>query len=76
MKSGQLGLLVTEEKSQDIAAERASNEMLYEAIAFADLIEDGAVDHPGLEQSRLVSQLLTEARRQIGIVYPADNFEA
>ena len=65
-----------EEKSQDIATEQASNEMLYEATTFADLIEAGAVDHPGLEQSRLVSQLLTEARRQIGIVYPADNFEA
>ena len=64
------------EKSQDIAAKQASNEMLYEATVFADLIEAGALDHPGLEQSRLVSELLTEARRQIGIVYPVDNFEA
>jgi len=46
--------------------------MLYEAAAFARLVEQRQVDHPGLEVSRITAALLTEIRRQTGVIFPAD----
>ncbi len=48
------------------------NTMLYEAQAFAQRVENGEVEHPALETSRITAQLLTEIRRQTGVVFPAD----
>ncbi|MGL5990254.1 MAG: Gfo/Idh/MocA family protein [Plesiomonas sp.] len=57
---------------QDLTREQAENTMLYEAQVFADLIERGDVNHAELARSRLISKVLTEARMQIGVTYPAD----
>ena len=46
--------------------------MHYEASAFADLVQNNQVEHSGLERARLVSEVLTEARKQVGVVFPAD----
>ena len=46
--------------------------MLYEAQVFADLVEKRQVEHPGLENSLIIARLLTEIRRQTGVVFPAD----
>ena len=48
------------------------NTMLYEAEAFAHLVESGEVDHPALAVSRITAKLQTEIRRQTGVVFPAD----
>ncbi|MFI8417215.1 Gfo/Idh/MocA family protein [Serratia sp. NPDC078593] len=57
---------------QDLSQIQHSNTMLYEAKAFASLIEKQQVEHPGLENSRIVASLLTEIRRQTGVIFPAD----
>jgi hypothetical protein len=44
--------------------------MLYEAEAFARLVETNDVAHPGLEVSRITAKLLSEIRRQTGVVFP------
>jgi hypothetical protein len=46
--------------------------MLYEAEEFAHLVENNQVVHPGLEVSRITARLLSEIRRQTGVVFPAD----
>ncbi len=61
-----------EDMAENISVPQAQNEMVYEAIHFAELIAAGDVEHEGLAKARLLSELVTEARRQIGIVYPAD----
>lgn len=45
--------------------------MLYEAEV-CDLVENNQVVHPGLEVSRITARLLSEIRRQTGVVFPAD----
>jgi predicted dehydrogenase len=62
-------------KAQDMTQPQHINTMLYEAETFAQLVEDQAVDHPGLEVSRITSKLATEIRRQTGVVFPADSAE-
>jgi len=49
------------------------NTMLYEADTFATLVSSQFYNHPGLEVSRITAQLLTEIRRQTGVIFPADN---
>ena len=46
--------------------------MLYEAETFAILVDNQFVAHPGLEVSRITAKVLTEIRRQTGVVFPAD----
>ena len=46
--------------------------MLYEAETFVRLVEQRQVDHPALEVSRITAALLTEIRRQTGVIFPAD----
>lgn len=48
------------------------NTMQYEASVFADLVENKQVDHPWLDRAKLVSEVLTEARKQMSVVFPAD----
>ncbi len=61
-----------EETAENISTFQRHNEMIYEAIHFADLIAADNVEHEGLAKAQLLSKLVTEARVQIGIVYPAD----
>ncbi|EMF7564136.1 Gfo/Idh/MocA family oxidoreductase [Serratia marcescens] len=57
---------------QDLNQTQHINTMLYEALAFAELVEQRQVEHPGLENSLIVARLLTDIRRQTGVVFPAD----
>lgn len=60
-------------KAQDLSQPQHINTMLYEAEQFARLVETGEVNHPGLAVSRTTAKLLTEIRRQTGVVFPADD---
>ncbi|OMQ23651.1 Gfo/Idh/MocA family protein [Serratia oryzae] len=57
---------------QDLTQPQHINTMLYEAEAFAELVEQRQIEHPGLERSLVVAGLLTEIRRQTGVIFPAD----
>ncbi|HCB1499599.1 TPA: Gfo/Idh/MocA family oxidoreductase [Klebsiella michiganensis] len=59
-------------KPQDLTQPQHINTMLYEAEEFAHLVETNEVAHPGLEVSRITAKLLSEIRRQTGVVFPAD----
>lgn len=59
-------------KPQDLSQPQHINTMLYEADAFARLVEGNTVEHAGLEYSLITAKLLTEIRRQTGVVFPAD----
>jgi len=59
-------------EKQALSQPQHINTMLYEAAAFARLVEQRQVDHPGLEVSRITAALLTEIRRQTGVIFPAD----
>lgn len=56
----------------DLTQPQHINTMLYEAETFANLIENHQVEHAGLEVSRITAKLLTEIRRQTGVIFPAD----
>ncbi len=58
---------------QDLTQPQHINTMLYEAELFATLVDEHLVDHPGLAVSRITAKLLTEIRRQTGVVFPADS---
>lgn len=60
-------------KAQDLTQPQHINTMLYEAEEFARLVEANQVTHPGLEVSRITAKLLSEIRRQTGVVFPADS---
>ncbi len=60
--------------TQDLSQPQHINTMLYEAQAFVQLVRQHQVDHPGLETSRITAALLTEIRRQTGVVFPADGY--
>ncbi|QIQ21915.1 Gfo/Idh/MocA family protein [Zophobihabitans entericus] len=62
------GLGVTE----NLTLEQKENTMYYEAEVFAKLVQDNQLDHKGLVYSEQLSELLTEVRRQTGVVFPAD----
>ncbi|MFV8985718.1 Gfo/Idh/MocA family protein [Serratia fonticola] len=68
------GLVLTPrgENSQVLTQPQHINTMLYEAQVFAELVEKQQVEHEGLENSLIVASLLTEIRRQTGVVFPAD----
>ncbi|HHQ6615344.1 Gfo/Idh/MocA family oxidoreductase [Serratia fonticola] len=60
------------ENSQVLTQPQHINTMLYEAQVFAELVEKRQVEHVGQENSLIVASLLTEIRRQTGVVFPAD----
>ncbi|NDL63585.1 Gfo/Idh/MocA family protein [Acerihabitans arboris] len=68
----QLTLVPRSGNKQDLTQPQHINTMLYEAERFAALVENNEVDHAGLAQSRVTAGLLTEIRRQTGVVFPAD----
>lgn len=57
---------------QDLTQPQHINTMLYEAIRFAELVEQRQIEHSGLQVSRSAAKLLTEIRTQTGVVFPAD----
>ncbi|WP_409311308.1 Gfo/Idh/MocA family protein [Pectobacterium sp. B1J-3] len=59
-------------KSLDLSQPQHINSMLYEAARFAALVADNHVDDAAITRSRTVAKLLTEIRRQTGVVFPAD----
>lgn len=59
-------------RTQDLSHPQHINTMLYEAETFARLVENHEVNHAGLATSRTTAKLLTEIRRQTGVVFPAD----
>lgn len=59
-------------KPQDLTQPQHINTMLYEAETFAKLIDNNDLNHPGLAVSRTTAKLLTEIRRQTGVIFPAD----
>lgn len=63
-------------KTQDLSVPQHINTMLYEAERFAHLVETNEVNHPELTVSRITAKLLTEIRRQTGVVFPADDATA
>ncbi|UFT99921.1 Gfo/Idh/MocA family oxidoreductase [Radiobacillus kanasensis] len=60
--------------TEDITREQVDNTMYYEAKAFIETIQSGKKesDVNSLEQSLITAQLLEEARKQTGVVFPAD----
>ncbi|WP_413282686.1 Gfo/Idh/MocA family protein [Vibrio sp. MA40-2] len=58
---------------QTISLEQHENTMVYEAIAFAEQIEDKAMNQAHVQRSLDVSEVITEIRRQTGVVFPADS---
>lgn len=63
-------------KSLDLSQPQHINSMLYEAENFAALVADNHLNHAELARSRTVAGLLTEIRRQTGVVFPADTVAA
>lgn len=58
----------------DLAKEQKKDDMCYEIEEFINLINEGKKESSinTLENSKIVMELIDEARRQIGVVYPAD----
>ncbi len=48
------------------------NSMSYEAIAFAEQIQQGVMNQAYVQRSLEVSETITEIRKQTGVVFPAD----
>ena len=68
-----LTLQLSGQPSEVISVTQPDNAMGYEATAFAGLIEQKQVQHGGLERTLLVSKIITQARKQLGIHFPADD---
>jgi len=68
-----LSLIPRGSQKLDLTQPQHINTMLYEAETFALLVDNQFVGHPGLEVSRITAKLLSEIRRQTGVVFPADN---
>ncbi|MCQ2491757.1 MAG: Gfo/Idh/MocA family oxidoreductase [Lachnospiraceae bacterium] len=52
--------------------EVSGNNMIYEIEDFAKLMEEGKVDHDYLKASIVEMKIIDEARKQVGIIFPAD----
>lgn len=63
---------------EDVSKPQASNSMLYEIEAFAELIRNGQLESPinSYANSLTVMEIMDEARRQIGLKFPADQYES
>lgn len=62
--------------TQDLSAPHEQHDMVYELSAFIDTVEAGRTEHPinSFENSLAVMEIMDQARRQNGIVYPTDEF--
>lgn len=59
-------------EKKEITLKQHSNDMYYEAKEFAKLYRQRKLDHNGLVYSLLSSTILTEIRKQTGVVFPSD----
>jgi scyllo-inositol 2-dehydrogenase (NADP+) len=61
--------------TEDITVEQDKPKMYYEAKEFMDLVKAGKLesDYNSHENSLQVMKIMDEARKQIGLVFPADN---
>ncbi|MFF2483393.1 Gfo/Idh/MocA family protein [Paenibacillus sp. NPDC058071] len=59
---------------EDVSRPQANNTMVYEIQAFADLVKAGQLESTvnSYANSLAVMEIIDEARRQIGLTYPAD----
>ncbi|USD67820.1 Gfo/Idh/MocA family oxidoreductase [Vibrio sp. SCSIO 43136] len=59
----------------DLDLTQATDEwtMRYEAEHFASQIEAGEMDASAVNRSKITARILTEVRRQVGVVFPADS---
>lgn len=62
-------------RTEDITVEQDKPKMYYEAKEFIELIERGELESKvnSHANSLAVMKIMSEARRQVGLVYPADN---
>ncbi|GHE91267.1 Gfo/Idh/MocA family protein [Thalassotalea profundi] len=60
------------EKVTNLSVPQEDNRMYYEAIAFAKQVSQNKIDEKAKTRSLLVAKVLTEIRRQTGVVYPDD----
>ena len=62
-------------REEDLTLEHKEANMCYEVEEFVNLIKNGERDSKinSLEVSRNIIEVIEEARKQIGVVYPADN---
>ncbi|GLX66258.1 Gfo/Idh/MocA family protein [Paenibacillus glycanilyticus] len=60
---------------ENVSRPQANNSMVYEIRAFAELVQRGELESPvnSYANSLAVMEIMDEARRQIGLVYPADS---
>ena len=58
---------------ENLTIAQPENTMEYEARAFSERIHNRQYHHQGLVTSQIVSEIVTEARKIIGVVYPADS---
>ena len=61
-------------REEDLTLEHKEANMCYEVEEFANLIKNGERDSKinSLEVSRNIIEVIEEARKQIGVVYPVD----
>ncbi|MGG0718413.1 Gfo/Idh/MocA family oxidoreductase [Robertmurraya massiliosenegalensis] len=59
---------------EDIAVEQSNHPMYYETKEFIELIQNGKYESSinTFETSQMVMEILDEARKQMGVVYPSD----
>lgn len=59
---------------EDLSQDQVVDNMYYEAKEFIDLIKIGKTESEinTLENSKIVMEIMEEARKQLGVVYPAD----
>ncbi|WP_226571664.1 Gfo/Idh/MocA family protein [Mangrovibacter yixingensis] len=58
--------------AQTLTVPQHINTMLYEALVFADYVEQNLVEHPHLACSLGIARWQTEIRQQTGVIFPAD----
>ncbi|WED24823.1 Gfo/Idh/MocA family oxidoreductase [Vibrio sp. JC009] len=56
-----------------ISLEQEENSMIYEALEFAEQIKKGDMWEAPIQRSLAVAEVITEVRKQTGVVFPADS---
>ncbi|MCG9595927.1 Gfo/Idh/MocA family oxidoreductase [Vibrio sp. Isolate25] len=56
----------------DLSVKQDPNPMYYEALVFAKQFETHKMDEDCMKRSLIVAKLLTEIRKQTGVIFPAD----
>ncbi|EKA4469162.1 Gfo/Idh/MocA family oxidoreductase [Vibrio parahaemolyticus] len=60
------------EEKEPLTLPQTENHMFYEAEAFAKQLKLGVIDEQVKQRSLTVAKVLTEVRKQTGVVFPAD----